>query len=58
MSAPSEGESPTLQQNARGALPYAALSGILQIILSLVGMLLLVRYLSPDDFAAFLLKML
>ena len=52
MSAPSEGESPTLQQNARGALPYAALSGILQIILSLVGMLLLVRYLSPDDFAA------
>ena len=52
MSAPSEGESPTLQQNARGALPYAALSGVLQIILSLAGMLLLVRYLSPDDFAA------
>lgn len=52
MSDPSEGESPSLRQNAQGAVPYAALSGALQILLSLVGMLLLVRYLSPDIFAA------
>ncbi|MEE3328598.1 MAG: polysaccharide biosynthesis C-terminal domain-containing protein [Myxococcota bacterium] len=52
MSDSNDGENPTLRQNARGALPYAVLSGALQILLSLVGMLLLVRYLSPDDFAA------
>ena len=52
MSNASEGESENLRQNAQGAVPYAAMSGALQVLLSLIGMLLLVRYLSPDIFAA------
>ncbi len=44
---PDEGKESTLKDSARRSLPYAALSGALQILLSLVGMLLLVRYLPP-----------
>ena len=50
MSSTGESNPSTLRQDARGALPFAALSGALQILLSLVGMLLLVRYLPPDLF--------
>jgi O-antigen/teichoic acid export membrane protein len=43
------GDSPsTLRHDTQRALPFAALSGAMQIVLSLVGMLLLVRYLPPD----------
>lgn len=45
-----EGTSSSLRDDARGALPYAALSGGLQILLSLVAMLLLVRYLPPESY--------
>ena len=41
------GEKSTLTEDARRSLPFSALSGVLQILLSVVGMLLLVRYLSP-----------
>ncbi len=43
-----------LRQDARSAVPYAALSGALQILLSLIGMLLLVRYLRPDDYGVWM----
>ena len=43
-----ENEGSTLRGDAQRSLPFAALSGALQILLSVVGMLLLVRYLSPE----------
>ncbi len=48
VSGPDLGAGPTLKNTARRALPYAALSGALQILLSLIGVLLLVRYLEPN----------
>ena len=48
MSAEGGSNPSTLRQDTRQALPFAALSGAMQIVLSLVGMLLLVRYLPPD----------
>ncbi|MAI81127.1 MAG: hypothetical protein CL917_19455 [Deltaproteobacteria bacterium] len=50
MTQPSDRDQSALKENAQGALPFAALSGALQILLSLLGMLLLVRYLPPDQF--------
>ena len=49
-----EGGSTNLRDDARGAFPYAALSGGVQILLSLVGMLLLVRYLPPDSYGVWM----
>lgn len=48
MSDPEGPDVPSLKDSARRSLPYAALSGGLRILLSLVGMLLLVRYLPPN----------
>ena len=47
----------SLKQDARGAVPYAVLSGGLQIVLSLVGMLLLVRYLPPESYGKWVLML-
>ncbi|MAJ59443.1 MAG: hypothetical protein CBC48_05185 [bacterium TMED88] len=43
------------REGVRRGLPYAALSGILQIAFALTGMLLLVRYLPPDDYGIWVL---
>ncbi|MCH2185850.1 hypothetical protein MK280_08255, partial [Myxococcota bacterium] len=43
------------REGVRRGLPYAALSGILQIAFALIGMLLLVRYLPPDDYGIWVL---
>ena len=37
-------------EGMRRGLPYAALSGLLQIPFALLSMLLLVRYLPPDEY--------
>ena len=47
----------SLKQDARSAVPYAVLSGGLQILLSLVGMLLLVRYLPPETYGKWVLML-
>ena len=44
-----------LRQRVQRALPYALGSALLQIALSLVGMVLLVRYLSPADYGVWIL---
>ncbi|MDG2051208.1 MAG: oligosaccharide flippase family protein [Myxococcota bacterium] len=43
------------REGVRRGLPYAALSGILQVVFALIGMLLLVRYLPPDDYGIWVL---
>ena len=52
MSDSEAGPATPLKDSARRSLPYAALSGTLRILLSLLGMLLLVRYLpyfTPEE---------
>ncbi len=48
MTGESESSQSTLTHDTRRALPFAALSGAMQIVLSIAGLLLLVRYLPPD----------
>lgn len=50
MSSPESSEAADLRQDARRALPFAALSGLLQILFSLLGMVLLVRYLPQEQY--------
>ncbi len=50
-------EPSNLREDARKALPYASLSGILQILLSLIGILLLVRYLPADSYGAWMMML-
>jgi O-antigen/teichoic acid export membrane protein len=44
-----------LRAHARRGVPYSAVSGLLQIAFSLVGMLLLVRYLAPDTYGVWVI---
>jgi O-antigen/teichoic acid export membrane protein len=48
MSDPEPTDVLSLKDSARRSLPYAVLSGAFRIVLSLTGMLLLVRYLPPN----------
>ena len=50
MSSPASGTSADLKQDAKRALPFAAMSGVLQILFSLVSMVLLVRYLPQEQY--------
>lgn len=55
MSADANDSAPDVKTNAKRALPFAAAAGVLQIIVALVGMLLLVRYLAPDVYGAWMI---
>ncbi len=44
-----------LRESARRGVPYTAVSGLLQIVFALVGMLLLVRYLEPDTYGVWVI---
>ena len=57
MSDSEAGPAPPLKDSARRSLPYAALSGTLRILLSLLGMLLLVRYLPPELYGQWMVMM-